>query len=277
MSDQRKDLPICVTCGVQHGPDAAAPDRCRICDDERQYIGWDGQRWTTLDELRRDHSNRIEEEGPGLTGFGTRPAFGIGQRALLLETGNGNVLWDCISLVDDDTIAAVEARGGLAAIAVSHPHFYGAMVDWSRAFGGVPVYVHEADREWVMRPDDCIEFWSGERTEIGPGLTLLNGAVHFAGGAVLHSAAHDGGAGAILSGDIFQVVMDRRWVSFMRSYPNLIPERPDTIRRAIELTEPYRFERIYGAFWKRNVEADAKAALNRSAQRYLRQVEGQPG
>src|SRR5262245_17197878 len=197
MSDQPNELPICVTCGLQYGPETAPPDHCRICEDERQYIGWDGQRWTTLDDLRRDRTNRIEEEGPGVIGIGTTPSFAIGQRALLVEAGGGNVLWDCITLIDDDTVAAVEARGGLTAIALSHPHYYGTMVDWSRAFGDIPVYVHEGDREWVTRPDDCIEFWSGDRIEIGAGLTLLNCAVHFAGGTVLHWADHDDGAGAI--------------------------------------------------------------------------------
>ena len=38
---------------------------------------------------------------------------------------------------------------GLRAIAISHPHYYTTIVDWSRAFGGVPVYVHADDREWV--------------------------------------------------------------------------------------------------------------------------------
>jgi hypothetical protein len=73
----------------------------------------------------------------------------------------------------------------------------------------------------------------------------------------------------LCSGDIFQVVMDRQWVSFMYSYPNLIPERPSVVRRAVELMEPYGFERIYGAWWGRNVAFDGKQALLRSAERYL--------
>jgi hypothetical protein len=277
---------ICATCAVQYPDTAEPPVHCPICEDERQYVGWTGQRWTDLDRLRSDHRNRIEQQGPGLWGIGTEPSFAIGQRALLLDLGlpapphhggpGGNILWDCISLLDDDTVAFVEDRGGLRAIAVSHPHYYGTMVEWSRALGGVPVFIHERDREWITRPDSCIELWSGETMELAPGVTLVNLAVHFDGGTVLHWAGGDEGSGALLSGDIVQVVMDRRWVGFMRSYPNLIPERPETILRACELLAPLAYRRIYGAWWGRIVDGDGPGVVTRSAERYLRWV-GWPG
>ena len=153
---------ICATCGVQFPAAPEPPGNCPICDDERQYVGWGGQRWTTLDQLRPGHRNQIMDEEEGLTSFHTEPKFGIGQRAFLARTGAGNVLWDCITLLDDATTAAVRERGGVDAIAISHPHYYSTMVDWSRAFGDVPVFIHEDDAHWVMRPDACVEFWSGE-------------------------------------------------------------------------------------------------------------------
>jgi hypothetical protein len=73
-----------------------------------------------------------------------------------------------------------------------------------------------------------------------------------------------------MSGDIVTVVPDRRWVSFMYSYPNLIPERPAVVRRAVSLLAPYPFARVYGAWWRRVVATDGAAAVERSAQRYLR-------
>ena len=141
---------VCVTCGVQFAESAEPPTRCPICDDERQYVGWDGQRWTTLEELRADHRADIREEEPGLVGIGCEPSFAIGQRALLVTAPSGNVLWDCISLLDDEIGAFVEGRGGLAAIAISHPHYYSSMVEWSHAFDA-PVLLHADDREWVMQ------------------------------------------------------------------------------------------------------------------------------
>jgi hypothetical protein len=260
------DLPICRTCGVQYG---AARENCPICEDERQYVGWDGQQWTTLAELRdAGHKGVTKPEGPGVIGVGAQPPTSIGQRALLIQSPSGNVLWDMITYIDDDLVDAVTKMGGVSAIAISHPHFYGSMIEWAHAFDA-PVYIHGKDREWVARPDDAVVFWDGDTREIGDGLTLINAGVHFAGGQVLHWAADPDGEGALMSGDIFTVVPDRRWVSFMYSYPNLVPERPRTIRRALDLMEPYRFHRVYGAWWRRVVAADGSAAVRRSAERYF--------
>jgi hypothetical protein len=261
------DLPICVTCGVQYGGDR--PD-CPICLDERQWVGWDGQEWTSLARLRAaGHRGRIEDEGPDVTGIGAAPPTSIGQRALLVRTPAGNVLWDMITYLDDEMLAQVAELGGVDAIALSHPHFYGSMIEWAHAFDA-PVYIHEKDREWVARPDDAVTFWGGRSREILDGLTLINAGVHFEGGQVLHRAPRPGADGALFTGDIFTVVPDRRWMSFMFSYPNLIPERPRTVRRAIEMMQPYQFGRVYGGWWRRNVETDGAAALRRSADRYLR-------
>ena len=152
---------ICQTCGTQFRQTAVSLAHCPICEDERQYIGWEGQQWTTLDALQTDHHNEIKEVEPNLVGIGTKPAFAIGQRALLVQTPEGNLLWDCISLLDEATITAVRALGGIKAIAISHPHFYSSMIEWSRAFDA-PIYLHEANRPWVMRTDEAIHFWQGE-------------------------------------------------------------------------------------------------------------------
>jgi len=174
-----------------------------------------------------------------------------------------------ITYLDDEMLAQVAELGGVDAIALSHPHFYGSMIEWAHAFDA-PVYIHEKDREWVARPDDAVTFWSGPSREILDGLTLINAGVHFEGGQVLHRAPGPDADGALFTGDIFTVVPDRRWMSFMFSYPNLIPERPRTVRRAIEMMQPYQFGRVYGGWWRRNVETDGAAALRRSADRYLR-------
>ena len=260
---------ICVTCGSQFAESREPPPRCPICEDERQYVGRDGQQWTTLDELRRDHRAEIREEAPGLVGLGCEPSFAIGQRALLVPAPGGNVLWDCISLLDDELGARVEELGGIAAIAISHPHYYSSMVEWARAFDA-PIHLHAADREWVMRPDERIDFWDGETRGLGEGLTLLRLGGHFAGGTVLHWAARD----ALLSGDIVQVVQDRRWVSFMYSYPNLIPLPGATVLEMARRLEPWAFSTLYGAWWGTVIRADASAIVQRSARRYASALEG---
>jgi hypothetical protein len=266
------ELPICATCGVQY---AAPREDCPICLDERQYVGWDGQRWTSLAELQElQHRGRIEAEGTGVLGVGAEPPTAIGQRALLVTTPGGNVLWDMITYLDDDLAARIRDLGGIRAIAISHPHFYGSMIEFAREFDA-PVFIHELDREWVGRPDPLVQFWEGETKQLWDGVTLINVGVHFAGGQVLHWADADNGAGAVMSGDIMTVVQDRRYVSFMYSYPNLIPERPEVIRRGLARLAPYRFDRVYGAWWRRVVRTDGKAAVARSAERYLRYALGE--
>jgi hypothetical protein len=259
---------ICVTCGVQQPETPDPPPDCAICVDERQYVGWDGQRWTTQAELAQNHSNDVRDEEPGLVGIATSPTFAIGQRALLVQTEAGNLLWDCISLLDDATVATVRALGGIAAICASHPHFYGAMIDWAETFDA-PVYVPAADRAWLMRPSGRVIVWDTDTMEPVPGLTLARIGGHFDGAAVLHWPAGAGGRGALLTGDTVTVVQDRRWVSFMWSYPNLIPLDADTVTDIARRVSQFRFERVYGGWWGRVVVDDGARAVTNSAARYV--------
>jgi glyoxylase-like metal-dependent hydrolase (beta-lactamase superfamily II) len=210
-------------------------------------------------------------EDSGYLGVGIEPPVAIGQRLLVVETDEGNVLWDMIPLVDDAALEAVRARGEVRAIAISHPHYYSGMVEWSRALarlqgGDVPILLHEADRAWVQRPDPAVELWSGDVHELWGGSTLLRLGGHFAGGTVLHDAARS----TLLSGDIVMVIPDRRYVSFMWSYPNLIPLPAAEVERLAAALEPWPFERILGAWWDRLVPRDGSEVVRRSAERYAR-------
>ena len=63
--------PICVTCGVQFAASEPPPEVCPVCADERQFVGWAGQRWTTLEALRGGHRLALRDEGDGLLGIGS--------------------------------------------------------------------------------------------------------------------------------------------------------------------------------------------------------------
>jgi hypothetical protein len=267
------DSYICTTCGTQHAPTAQPPARCAICEDERQYVPESGQSWTTMAALRRTHRNSWRRHEPGLFGVGSEPSFAIGQRALLVRHPAGNVLWDCITLIDAATIDLVNGLGGLRAIAISHPHYYSGMVEWSHAFGGIPVHLHEDDREWIMRPDPVIKLWSGSTLTLQDGLTLIRCGGHFRGGTVLHWAAGADNRGAVLTGDIIQLSPDRRSVSFMYSYPNYIPLGAPAVERIVAAVEGFSFDRFYGAWWDRHIDSDAKGVLSRSANRYLAAIQ----
>jgi hypothetical protein len=158
------------------------------------------------------------------------------------------------------------------AIAISHPHYYATMQDWASAFGAT-IHLHAADRQWVMRPDPAIRFWEGDRLEILPDVTLLRAGGHFAGGTVLHWTGTADGKGALLPGDIVQVTPGARRVSFMWSYPNMMPLSAATVRDIAARLVPLEYDRIYGAFTHQDVPKDGPAMVASSARRYIELLE----
>jgi hypothetical protein len=263
---------ICATCAVEQPDLEAPPAVCPICADERQYVRPSGQRWTTLADLTRDgHRGTVAEVEPRLHGISIEPQVGIGQRALLLQTDGGNLLWDPNGYVDDDLADQVGALGGIAAVASSHPHMFGVQVEWSHRFGSVPVYVAAADREYLQRDDAVVVQWS-DQVEVLPGVDLLQVGGHFPGSAVARFSAQDG-QGVLLSGDTVAGTPDEHWVSFMRSYPNKIPLSAATVERIAQRLVPLDFDRLYDNFGGR-VHADAHSWVQRSATRYVGWVRG---
>jgi len=265
---------ICTACGTQYAPSQDPPPQCAICEEERQFVPPAGQAWTTLPALAAERCNAYRQHEPGVIGIGTHPPFAIGQRALIIRTRGGNILWDCISLLDPATVTLIDGVGGLQAIGISHPHFYTTMVDWSRAFGDIPVHLHADDERWIMRPDPALELWKGETLQLLPGITLVRGGGHFAGGAMLHWAEGAGGRGVLCSSDIATVTMDRKFLTFMRSYPNLIPLSAKQVTAIGAALEPFAFDTIYGHFFDRVIPAGGKRILQASIKRYVDAIAG---
>jgi hypothetical protein len=268
------DAYICITCGAQYAPSQRPPAGCVICEEERQFVPPAGQGWTTLPVLAASHFNGFRQYEPAVIGIGTQPSFAIGQRALLLRTAHGNIMWDCISMIDAATVTLVNGFGGLKAIAISHPHFYTSMVEWSRAFGGIPVHLHADDERWIMRPDPCLSLWQGETLDLLPDVRLIRCGGHFRGGSVLHWAAGAEGRGVLCAADITTVAQDRKRFTFMRSYPNFIPLSASGVRAIAAALEPYPFDTVYSHFFDRVIPRGAKPILATSVERYLRALDG---
>ena len=254
---------ICVTCGTQYASSVEPPAVCRVCLDDRQYVGRDGQRWTTHADLAATLHLRVEDDD-GLLGIGIAEPFAIPQRALVVRQGGMAVLWDCVSVV---TPEALEQVGAVDAIAISHPHFYSGMVEWSDALGGIPILLHEADREWIARPSPAVELWSGERHDVASGITLLHLPGHFPGSAGL--LWHGDERAALLAGDSLHVVADRRHVTVMHSVPNYIPVGASTIVELRRRLSGIDFDDVYGFTWGLNIIGGARDAVDASFDRYL--------
>jgi hypothetical protein len=186
-------------------------------------------------------------------------------------------MWDCVPLLTNDAVEHIRSLGGLKAIAVSHPHYYGAVADWSDAFGGAPIYLHGDDRGWITRPHPAIVLWYGENYRLSDDILLIRAGGHFAGATVMHWRAGAEGRGALLTGDVAMVAMDRRSLSFMYSFPNYIPLNATSVQGIARAIEPLAFDRIYGAWWGRNIAAGAKAAFAASVRRYLAAISDEAG
>ena len=260
---------ICRECGTSYPEAPAPPERCPICEDERQYVPRTGQAWTTPDELAADHVNSWRRLEPDLFEIHTEPDFAIGQRALLVRTSAGNFLWDCIALLDDATVELVHGLGGLAGVAISHPHYYTTCQDWAAAFD-CPVHLHAADRQWIQRPDPAIRLWEGDTLPLGPDLTLIRLGGHFPGSTVAHWRAGGGPECVLLTGDTIQLVADPQSVTFLWSYPNRIPLSAGTIQRIADEIGRWRVDRLHGFEPGRMIADDGNAVIERSARRYVR-------
>jgi len=248
-------------------------------------VGPDPQVSLQLIEETRRKINRLFEEVARLSDQELAPTDYYGEvlkrvldalqapaGAVWVRTAQGNVLWDCVADIDADAVKSIAGLGGLRAIAISHPHYYTVLAEWSEAFGGIPVYLHALDRQWVMRPHGDIVHWDGETQPLWDGVTLVRCGGHFPGGSVMHWAQGAGGRGALFTGDVMQVGQDRNSVSFMHSFPNYIPLNAASVKTVAKAVIDYPFETIFGAFARRNVMIDGKAVLARSVERYLEAI-----
>ena len=268
---------ICLNCGIQYPFSSSPPSHCLICEDERHFVGKNGQEWTTREEILGKYENEIKCEENGLFSIYTEPRFAISQRAFFLQTSHGNILWDCISYLDQKTIDFINNLGGLTAIAISHPHFFSTMVDWSHAFGDVPIYLHKDLEMWVVRPDPCIQFWDGNTKDLFDGkLKLIQTGGHFDGSQVLYWPEGASHKGVLLSGDNPQICADAKQVTFMHSFLNYIPLNERKIRRIMERLEVVNYDRLYDAFTIYGsdgvIHEKAQQIVQRSLKRYLQSI-----
>jgi hypothetical protein len=258
---------ICATCGTRYSNSKWSTDACIVCNDDRQYIGDDGQVWTSYEKLAKNRSIRFSQLKDQLYDLRITPAFAIGQKAHLVLSRSGNILWDCLPFVDEPSVAFIRSLGGLKAIAISHPHYYSLMVEWAKIFD-CPVYLHAGDVQWVIDKDERIQWWEGGEKMLWDDIRIVHTAGHFPGSVVLHLPQH-GTAGSLLTGDSIYVSKDRKQVSAMYSYPNVIPLPYKAIQYIISQVMPLEFDSLYGAFEWMNLHEGAKTIFQKSMFRYL--------
>jgi glyoxylase-like metal-dependent hydrolase (beta-lactamase superfamily II) len=257
---------LCATCATEFPAGQPAPQVCPICNDDRQYIPQEGQRWTSFDELAATHTVTIAPVTAGLYALQVSPAFAIDQRTFLVCSPGGNILWDCIPLIDAAAMEFVRSLGGLKAIAISHPHYYSVMRRWAEAFE-CPILIHELEKPWVFNGGGHVEYWTGDRQPLWDGLEIVRTGGHFPGSSVLRVPALSP-AGALLTGDTIYLSRSLRHLSMMYSYPNHIPLPAEELQAAVQTVEGLTFDTLYGAFSWQNLEGNARQVFEESVKRY---------
>ncbi|OBG45981.1 hydrolase [Mycolicibacterium fortuitum] len=265
---------ICTGCGVEHPDSDAEPaDSCVLTSEivsieERGDLPPHGT-WTTLDDLAaQPHHTEHVDHGRGVHSLRRAPKFAIGHRSFLVQTAHGNLLWDSPGYLDDEIIGLVHGLGGVAAVAASHPHMFGAQLSWSRAFGGVPVYVNTLDAEWLPAPDPLIQQWTGELEPL-PGLRLIHVGGHMRGSSVALTAD-----GTLLVGDTISGGLAKNWVSFQRNFLKHVPLSAAVVRRIVDRLDGYEYDRLY-TLGGDEIDSAAKDVVHRSAETHIRWVSGE--
>jgi glyoxylase-like metal-dependent hydrolase (beta-lactamase superfamily II) len=258
---------ICTTCGTKFPDDQKSPELCPICNDDRQFINLKGQSWTTSEDLEKSHAVKISKINNRLHYLTIKPDFAIGQRAFLLLSASGNILWDCIPLLNDTTKAFIHEHGGLKAIAFSHPHFYSNMNEWAEEFD-CPIYIHEKDKAWIFNPGPHIQLWNGDEKPLWDDIKLAHVGGHFPGSSMLHIAGMSNG-GVMLCGDSLYISRSRRHTAVMFSYPNSIPLLKEDFAAFYEKCSKLKFDTLYGAtFEGQDLEGNAYPIFTKSMNRY---------
>jgi len=195
------------------------------------------------------------------------PVFAIGQRALLILSEQGNVLWDCVPLLDELIIEFIKSKGGLKAIAFSHPHFYSNMNEWAETFN-CPIYIHKNDEEHITVKGPHIRLWDGEEINLWDGMRIICIGGHFAGSSILH-VPFLSKEGTIICGDTLFLSPSKKHFSVVYSSPNRIPLPIAEIQRIKNRLNKIAFDAFYGYHSIQNLDKDVKEILNISLAKYV--------
>ena len=223
----------------------SVPPHCPICSDVRNDLPEDGWDFRTPEQLAPTLRHHSREVIPGVWEFWTTPRFGLDSHGWLLLEPAGNVAFEAAPFYDAGTLDVIARLGGIATLAASHPHGYGALWQLQQRFAP-PLLIQKDDLQWtkafrVTHPWD-------ERHEILPGLVLHHTGGHYEGHAVLHDARR----GAVFVGDALKLDLDEAGrlvaLSCHKAYHKQIPLSPDEARRYRAVFEDLDFDIVFTPF-----------------------------
>lgn len=257
---------ICKTCGTRYSKHLFAEDKCSICLDERQYVKSYGQQWVSYNQLAENHTIKIKLLSDDLYELKILPSFAIAQRAFFIKSDFGNILWDCIPFIDQPTVDFIKNNGGLKAIVISHPHYYSLMNEWAKVFE-CPIYLHQKDEEWIMDNKTSVTFWNGDKKKLNDDFTIHKIGGHFAGSSVLETKLSSFKK-SLFVGDTLYLSRDKKHLSVMFSYPNVIPLSNQENLKVFKKIDEIEFDSLFGAFSFQTLKSDAQKVFNKSFNLY---------
>ena len=199
------DLPAwaCTNCGHWQRWPAPGPTVCPVCADVRNALPRDGFVFATVEEVAAAVTCTVAKTPvDGIVEHGTTPRFGLDSRGWVIETDAGLVGFECAPYYDGPALQGLRDRGGLAVLAASHVHGYGAL--WQLQAELQPPVVAVGVRDLVWTKAFRVTWPVDETLEIAPGLVLHRTGGHFDG----HTVLHDRRRQVLFCGDSLKVDLD---------------------------------------------------------------------
>lgn len=259
---------ICLICGTCFPPSTQPPQVCQLCAGKQQLVLGEGTDWTTEEELiQNDFHNVMNFEEHNLWSIRVRPSFASSQRAFFFHSDRGNVLWDCLSLLDKETVEKLEDLGGIHTIILSNPHFQTGVCKWAERFDA-EVIVHESDVEFLVEQPRRLKTWTGEYYQLQDEFKLVRIGGSFPGSSVLVWQAGAEGKGCMFTGDTLFVTKDQCWISFLDSNQHVVWKISE-IQELGQKLSAYVFDRIYGAWPNRTIDSNGNEVVSQSVKRVV--------
>ncbi|GAC1305733.1 MAG: hypothetical protein NVSMB21_07710 [Vulcanimicrobiaceae bacterium] len=248
---------VCENCGFWQRW-FAEPPACPVCSDVRNDLPEAGWSFVSAEALARRVVTTWSQVVPGVYGFATEPAVGLGGTGWLVVRPEGNVAFEAAGYYSTEALDFIASLGGIRIASTSHPHGCGALWQLQDRFAP-EVPLHRDGLAWskafrVTEPYD-------ESLELAAGLTLHHLGGHYEGHALLHAAAY----AAVFCGDAVKIDYDdagaANALSAHKAYHKAIPLTPRELGRYRDVFATIPFERLFTTFSYAPLGRDAVLAF----------------
>jgi len=234
----------CANCGFWQRH--FAPPDCPVCTDVRNDLPEDGWRFLPESDVAATHDGAAREVAPGLWAFTTTPALGLGGTGWLIVRDGGNIAFEAAPYYSDAMLEQIEALGGIAFLAASHAHGYGALFQLQRRFEPEIVAIQRDDLQLTKAFRVTMPF--DDTFELAPGYTLHHVGGHYEGQAALHDAP----GRRLFCGDMFKIDQDpagrSHAISSHKAFHKDIPLTHAELRRYRDVIAPLDFDAVLTPF-----------------------------